>query len=261
MADWDTNSPADSDIVSQYPANERAARSAVRSNFGIDHHEANDADVGKHEVVQIIDNAGDPTVASGQIGVWNNGGKLNTRVASGTVQRIMKGESGTKMVFYQASPPTGWTQDTAVNDRVLRVVSGSGGTTGGSWTISGVTVDGHALSVSEMPAHDHGGASGSTSPGTNSAGSHTHEASAGSSGTEVAVDTSRFYWAGETWTGSGEARSPNNAIKSAGAHSHTVNAHTHSIASQGSGAAHNHGVTADGNWRPSHIDVIVASLD
>lgn len=62
---------------------------------------------------------------------------------------------GTKTLFYQAAAPTGWTQDASVNDRVLRVVSGSGGGTGGSWTISGISVDGHTLSIGEIPAHTH----------------------------------------------------------------------------------------------------------
>ena len=48
--------------------------------------------------------------------------------------------SGTKMLFMQATAPLGWTQDTDVNDKVIRVVSGSGGGTGGSWTISGLSV-------------------------------------------------------------------------------------------------------------------------
>lgn len=62
---------------------------------------------------------------------------------------------GTKTLFYQAAAPTGWTQDTSVNDRVLRVVDSTGGGTGGSWTISGISVDGHALSLSEIPSHAH----------------------------------------------------------------------------------------------------------
>ena len=36
------------------------------------------------------------------------------------------------MIFYQASAPSGWTQDTSLNDYGLRVVSGSGGGTTGS---------------------------------------------------------------------------------------------------------------------------------
>lgn len=64
-------------------------------------------------------------------------------------------DAGTRVAFHQAAAPTGWTQDVSVNDRVLRVVSGSGGGNGGSWTISGVTVDSHTLTISEIPAHTH----------------------------------------------------------------------------------------------------------
>lgn len=62
---------------------------------------------------------------------------------------------GTRSMFHQAAAPTGWTLDTSVNDRVLRVSDTSGGGNGGSWTISGISVNGHALTISEMPAHTH----------------------------------------------------------------------------------------------------------
>ena len=88
--------------------------------------------------------------------------------------------SGTKMIFYESSAPSGWTQDTTLNDYGLRVVSGSGtGTTGSvnfgslftnqninvtssgsvsSETASGtvsVTVHGHGLTLNQMPGHRH----------------------------------------------------------------------------------------------------------
>lgn len=63
--------------------------------------------------------------------------------------------SGTKMIFFQAAAPTGWTQDVTQNDKVLRVVSGAGAGTGGSWTISGCSVDDHTLIAAEMPNHSH----------------------------------------------------------------------------------------------------------
>ena len=77
-------------------------------------------------------------------------GTINT-----TLAQKPRMDVGTKTLFYQAAAPTGWTQDTGVNDRVLRVVSGTGAGTGGSWTISGITVDGHALDVTQIPAHTH----------------------------------------------------------------------------------------------------------
>lgn len=111
--------------------------------------------------------------------------------------------SGTKMAFYQASPPTGWTA-VAVNDKFMRVVTsgGTGGTTGGTVAASTslahthtvashthtISSDGdHTHVVSEVPpggadygishqyssmttagAHTHSGATGAATPATDS---------------------------------------------------------------------------------------------
>jgi hypothetical protein len=76
--------------------------------------------------------------------------------------------SGTKMLFQQSSAPTGWTKDTAHNDKALRVVSGSVGS-GGSHgfsarfgrgnvgvtsAISGRTAE-HVITEAQMPRHRH----------------------------------------------------------------------------------------------------------
>ena len=78
--------------------------------------------------------------------------------------------SGTVSLYYQASAPTGWTQITSLNDYDLRLVSGAGGTTGGTTaystvftnqtpTISGGSLSGSigatTLSTSQMPSHSH----------------------------------------------------------------------------------------------------------
>lgn len=85
--------------------------------------------------------------------------------------------SGTKMVFYQAAAPTGWTQDTAaaLSNTVMSVVTGTGGGTGGttsyfasflattnksapaqpvSGSLSG-TVGGTTLSTPTIASHNH----------------------------------------------------------------------------------------------------------
>ena len=66
---------------------------------------------------------------------------------------------GTKMLFIQADAPTGWVKDTEHNDKALRVVSGTGGGSGGSAAFATVfartATDGHALTIAEMPAHTH----------------------------------------------------------------------------------------------------------
>ena len=46
--------------------------------------------------------------------------------------------SGSAMLFYQASAPTGWTKQTTHNDKSLRVVSGTGGGSGGSTAFTSV---------------------------------------------------------------------------------------------------------------------------
>jgi len=68
--------------------------------------------------------------------------------------------TNTKAVFYQATAPTGWTQLTAagLNDALLRIVTGSGGVTGGTtgFIASPLNITGsHTLTVSQMPAHTH----------------------------------------------------------------------------------------------------------
>ena len=67
--------------------------------------------------------------------------------------------TGTKVAFFQASAPTGWTQDTTNTDAILRVVSGTGGGTGGTAAVSSPThslsAGSHTLTTAEMPSHNH----------------------------------------------------------------------------------------------------------
>src|SRR5437762_12577929 len=50
--------------------------------------------------------------------------------------------SGTRMLFDNDTAPTGWTRDTTINDVVITLVSGAR-VHGGSWTISGLTMNSH----------------------------------------------------------------------------------------------------------------------
>jgi len=79
--------------------------------------------------------------------------------------------AGTRMLFQQTAAPTGWTKDTTLNDRALRIVSGAVGSGGSlafttafsSRGIAGssdaVTVTGgtysHVLTYGQMPNHSH----------------------------------------------------------------------------------------------------------
>ena len=78
----------------------------------------------------------DLTAGSGNIILRSNGAvSATTYTGDGSnLTGVEPFPSGTKQVFYQASAPTGWTQDTtaALSESVMSVVTGTGGGTGGS---------------------------------------------------------------------------------------------------------------------------------
>jgi hypothetical protein len=82
------------------------------------------------------------TAGGGNIILRTNGAvSATTYTGSGAnLTDIEAFPSGTKQLFYQASAPTGWTQDTtaALGNAALRVVVGTGGGTGGSDTFQTV---------------------------------------------------------------------------------------------------------------------------
>ena len=65
--------------------------------------------------------------------------------------------TSTKTAFFQASAPTGWTKDitAALDGKILRVVSGAGGGTGGSFDIAGTITLQHANAISSQATHTH----------------------------------------------------------------------------------------------------------
>lgn len=79
--------------------------------------------------------------------------------------------SGTKTVFNQSSAPTGWTKDSTNNDCTLRVVSGSGGSTGGSVNFTTCMT---SQPFTGTVSHNLTGTTGSTTLDTTMLPSHTH---------------------------------------------------------------------------------------
>ena len=188
--------------------------------------------------------------------------------------------SGSVMVFYQASAPTGWTKSTSNNNKALRVVSGSGGGTGGnnsftstfenksisvsgsgtasiSISVSGTTgtipsknighlnvvTDDHASVLADLPSHN-----------------HQYHAPIGSSGGQYGfMDTGN----------SGSSGQPNvNSKGSNGSHHHAIylhplGSHDHSGATfSGSGSdSDTVSVSSSGtvDLRVQYIDVIICS--
>ena len=87
MADWDSANPLDNSIVSQFPANERASRAAAKTNFGVNHHDTNDGDVGKHEAVSLLEQGSDPSAVA-------NEGQLYTKDVSGATEMFYRDAAG-----------------------------------------------------------------------------------------------------------------------------------------------------------------------
>lgn len=111
--------------------------------------------------------------------------------------------SGTKIVFYQASAPTGWTA-VALNDKFLRVVTagGTGGSTGG--TVAASTSLAHTHTVA---SHTHTGPSHTHTITAEAA--HTHAFTITYLGSGSGVDIAL----GDGWD-------ENGTTSSGGAHSH-----------------------------------------
>ena len=83
----------------------------------------------------------------------------------------------TAMFFYQASAPTHWVKSTSHNDKMLRVVSGTGGLSGGSISFSALSAKtfstpwssnsptgNRTLSINQIPVHSHNSMGTALSP-------------------------------------------------------------------------------------------------
>jgi len=130
--------------------------------------------------------------------------------------------SGSKMMFFQAAAPVGWTQDTTHNNKMLRVVSGSGGGSGGS----------------DSPIIN------------NKVASHTHTFTTGNN----SVDHSHTYTIPNATTASYGAgvlsAVPSITSASTGGASAV---HTHAGTTDANGSA--------SNWTPMYVDMILCAKD
>jgi microcystin-dependent protein len=145
------------------------------------------------------------------------------------------------MLFQQSSAPAGWTKDTSLNNRALRLVSGTVGN-GGSTSFadafnanrvtSGGTVSNHTLTTAQLPAHFH------------NVWTRNETAIDGSRGNSNA-NTADHYWYS---AGSGYRQ-----VHIGGNHYAPTSSNT------GSGQSHNHGFTNPNfNLNVAYTDVIIA---
>ena len=230
-------------------------------------------------------------LASGVITSTQAQSDNSTKVATTAYVRTAISEaqafpSGTKMLFRQTNAPTGWTKETSgVNNKTLRVVSGSAGsggnvafttafatrgitgnsgnttaggnvsvansTAGGNISVANANISGnvnnHTLSVNEMPSHSH--------------------------------NYARCVQGGNTvpWQANFKAADNGNGTTSntggGGAHAHgfSGSAHAHNASFSGSahnhnasftGSAHNHSISINNlDMQVEYLDVIIASKD
>lgn len=177
--------------------------------------------------------------------------------------------SGTRMVFQQTNAPTGWTKstDSGFNNAVFRVVTGSVGSTtdksGGSVAFTNVfqsvtpagsvatsitgSIDGHAITVSQMPAHRHFIAANITNNNTTLL-SASNQAKRGGH-TELASNNNEDYHLGGVATDATVGRT---SSKGSG------NTHTHGISGLGASSAFT-GTAID--FDVKYVDIIVAQKD
>ena len=186
--------------------------------------------------------------------------------------------SGTTIVFYQASAPTGWTRSASHDNKALRVVSGPGGGSGGSSSFTSVFASravplpehNHSASSGNHDGHQHSGPTNSQSidhshsftTGNQSA-NHTHTFTTGNqnadhnhgfttNGVGDHQHSMNLYSTGSEAGGygfSGPGGAFENRVKvsaPASDYTNSAGAHSHDGATAGQSANHQHGGTTDG---------------
>ena len=235
---------------------------------------------------------GSASLANGVTAATQSAGNNTTRVATTAfvttaINNAQAFPSGTKMLFQQTSAPTGWTKQTSgVNNKALRVVSGtvgSGGnvafttvfasrgitanagnttaggnvsvanaTQGGNVNISSVSTSGnvnsHTLTTSQMPSHSHNYTRPNYQTYAFTGGGGSQRSSSGSG-------------AGTGNTGGGGGHSHG---FSGSSHNHNASfsgsAHNHNASF--SGSAHNHNISVSNlDMQAEYLDVIIAAKD
>lgn len=156
ISDLNSSNPTAADNKSQGDDHLRLIKSTVKASFpGV-----SGAVTSTHTELNILDGA---TVSTAELN-YVDGVTSSIQTQLNTALAIIP--SGTVMVFYQAAAPTGWTQSTAHNDKALRVVSTSGGGSGGT----------HGLTSPPSLTHTHTGPSHThTGPSHNHLFTHQHE--------------------------------------------------------------------------------------
>ena len=212
-----------------------------------------------------VGSAGDSLTVGGNLAVTGTSNFTNAITMSGRLVDALP--AGTKMLFQQTTAPTGWTKDTANDNKALRVVSGTAGTGGSiafTTAFGSQNVGDTTLTTAQIPVHSHtfsgsgntGDAGGHghtvTDPGHNHAYTQAAAISPGSGGSLGGGD-------GNLNTSINlniPSRSTGISINAVGNHAHSFSV-SGSTGNAGSGNAHTHSL----NLAVQYVDVIVATKD
>ncbi len=107
MVDFDPTTPGNSDLISNYPANERAERQKLEDWVNFDHFEAD----GKHRAARFKELAGDPTVIANEIALYS-------KLVGGQSELFIKDENA--LVFQMTNAGEFQTPLTARGDLLTR---------------------------------------------------------------------------------------------------------------------------------------------
>ena len=142
---WDTTSPLGSDFISLGDNEIRTLKTDIQTSLRANAATGTEAIFPGSDVSNPVfryrglKGTTGARPAFGEYGLYANTSTSTLQRDSGSAWEDVATliPSGTKMPFYQASPPTGWTA-VAVNDKFIRVVTsgGTGGTNGGSLAAS-----------------------------------------------------------------------------------------------------------------------------
>jgi len=187
--------------------------------------------------------------------------------------------AGTKIAFFQAAAPTGWTQDITINNAMLRAVNAAGGGSGGtdspilndktmvahthSFTGNALADHAHTFTGSTLTAHTHAFTGNALAAHTHADSGHTHtDTGSAPSYNATSGPDSKQQWTGSHNTGVGYANiSSVSAGTPAGSISSTAaGTPAGSISSTAVGTpAGSISSTAAVSWTPKYIDMIICA--
>ena len=178
------------------------------------------------------------TGASGTWGINVTGSANSANTASNLNGTWTQMPTGTVTNFFQAAAPTGWTQNNTYTNHMMRIVSGTGGGSGGT--------DSPILN-NVVPSHTHGFSTGGVSANhTHYDSGHTH-----GGGNNGGINNGLITWVNPQNNAGYDSSRQNTMLTGYANIGNMSNDHSHS------GATDNG--SSQTNWTPQYIDNILCS--